>query len=54
MRHLLAIIRQRQKKNFCRCHRLIFNLYHNLPDMPKQFNCCEMFICCREMMDKIL
>ena len=51
MRHLLAIIHQRQKKNFCRCHKLMF--YYSLSEMPKQFNCCEMFIRCREMLYKI-
>ena len=27
--------------------------YYSLSEMPKQFNCCEMFIRCREMLYKI-
>ena len=42
-----SLYRQRQKFIFCRCHRQIF--YCSLSKMPKQFDCCEMFICCCEM-----
>ena len=44
--------RQRQKTNFCCCHRQIF--YYSLSKMPKQYDCCEMFLCCCEMPNKNL
>ena len=43
---------QRQKFICCRCHRQTF--YYSLSKMPKQFDCCAMFICCCEMLNKNL
>ena len=45
-----SLYRQRQKIYFCRCHRQTF--HYNLSKIPKQFDCCEMFICCCEMLNK--
>ena len=43
---------QRQKITFCLCPKQTF--HYSLLKIEKQINCCEMFICCREMPYKIL